>query len=283
MSPEQVRNYVVNLNPGFWGKFWYYVFPFRKKVVLSNMRQVFSNVLSEDEIKKLAQSFYIHFFLTIAENVVMRFMSEEQLRDQVEVIGSEILINLSKQKKGIALLAGHLGNWEFAPIGGILRFKQFQGRFHFVRKKQVEFIEKILFHRYYQAGLKVIPQKNSLNLACDAIANNDIVVFVLDQHASVNVTHGIPVDFFGKKAGTYKSLAMIAQYMDVPVVPVVCYRRPDGKHVMEYFEPIPKISCENINEELYLNTRSYNETLEKMILKHPDQWFWAYRRWKLKD
>jgi len=280
-STQQLKDYVAKLKPGFWGKFCYYVLPFRKKVVLSNMQHVFGNILSQQEITKLAQSFYGHLLRSIGENISLRFMSENKLREQAVIIGKEIPLKLAEQKKGIAVLTGHFGNWELAPIAGIMNFQQFQGKFHFVRKQQSPPVEKILFRRYYQAGLKVIPKKNSLNQVCDALADGEVVVFVMDQHASTSVKDGIAVDFFGKKAGTYRSLAMIARYTDVPVIPACSYRQADGKHVLQFLDPIPWIACENQNEELHLNTRAYNEALEKMILAHPDQWLWLHKRWKL--
>lgn len=281
MNPQQIRDYISNLQPGFWGKFFYYVLPFRKKIVLANMRQVFAGVLSQPEIKKLAQSFYRHFYLAILENFNLRFLSEQQLQESAVVIGEEIPLKLAEQKKGIAVLTGHFGNWELAPIAGILNFKQFQGRFHFVRKKQIAIIEKIFFGRYHQAGLQVIPKKNSLNQVCDALADNDAVVFVMDQHASMKSKDGIAVDFFGKKAGTFRSLAMIARYTEVPVVPTFCYRRSDGKHVLQFFDAVPWVPCANQHDELHVNTRAYNEALEKMILLHPEQWMWLHKRWKI--
>jgi lauroyl/myristoyl acyltransferase len=34
------------------------------------------------------------------------------------------------------------------------------------------------------------------------------------------------------------------------------------------------------NEEIRRNTRAYNAALERLILRHPEQWFWVHRRWK---
>lgn len=245
------------------------------------MHHVFGSTLSRAEIKKLAQSYYEHLLRCIGENIQMRFMSTQQIQEQAIVIGEEIPLKLAEQKKGIAVLTGHFGNWELAPIAGILNFKQFQGRFHFIRKTQSKLVEKILFGRYYAAGLKVIPKKNSLDPTCDALANGDAVVFVLDQNASIQKKDGIAVEFFGKKAGTYRSLAMIAKYTGVPVIPAHSYRKADGKHVLEFLDQIPWIDCDNPNEELYINTKAYNEALEKMVLLHPEQWLWLHRRWKL--
>jgi KDO2-lipid IV(A) lauroyltransferase len=29
-----------------------------------------------------------------------------------------------------------------------------------------------------------------------------------------------------------------------------------------------------------LSTRAYNAALEKLVVRHPEQWYWVHRRWK---
>ncbi len=128
-------------------------------------------------------------------------MSEKTLREQVDVRGYERLLAIAAEGRGVLVLTGHFGNWEFAPIGGILNFTQFQGKFHFIRRTLGnKFLERILFKRYYQAGLQVIPKKNSLQQVCDALAANNVVVFVLDQHASLVNRDGVAAEFFREKS-----------------------------------------------------------------------------------
>lgn len=86
---------------------------------------------------------------------------------------------------------------------------------------------------------------------------------------------------FGKKAGTYRSLATISRHTGIPVIPAASYRLPNGKHVLEFHDPIPWKDYETTQESLYRNTLAYNQALEKIILAHPEQWNWMHKRWKL--
>jgi len=279
---QKLKQHLVSLKPTLGGKIFFYIFPFRKKVVLANMQQVFGSVFSKDEIKKLALAFYSHMATSFKENFFMRFKSLNQIKQEAEVLGEEHLWDLLKQPiKGAIILTGHFGNWEFAPIAGILNFTQFEGRFYFVRRTLVnKFVEKILFRRYYQAGLEVIPKKNCLAKVCDVLEKNNAVVFVMDQHASTQSKDGVAVDFFGKKAGTFKSVAMISRYTQVPVLPTRAYRRNDGKHIIEFFAPVTWQTHEDPATEIAMNTRAYNQILEGFILDYPEQWLWMHRRWK---
>ena len=117
---------------------------------------------------------------------------------------------------------------------------------------------------------------------CDVLEKNHAVVFVLDQHASLANRDGVAAEFFGKKAGTYRSLASISRHTGVPVVPAAGYRLPNGQHVLEFFEPIVWKDYPTTQESIYRNTLAYNQALEKIILAHPEQWLWLHKRWKLK-
>lgn len=266
------------------GKFIYHCLPYRRKVIQSNIEQVYGQQLSAENKRRLAMAYYSHLAKSIEEGIRLRFMSQEQLKQAVEVKGHQYLLDIAAKKKGVLILTGHFGNWEFAPIGGILNFHQFQGQFHFIRKSiGFKKLEQVLFSRYYQAGLNVIPMKNSLHQVCDALDNNHAVVFVMDQHAILGNRDGIAVEFFGKKAGTYRSLATLARYTGVPVVPAASYRRPDGRHVLEFHQPLYWQEHENTQEAIYQNTLAYNKALEKLVLAHPEQWHWLHKRWKLKN
>jgi KDO2-lipid IV(A) lauroyltransferase len=275
---EQIKALPISLP----GRFIYYFLPYRRQLILANINQVFSHQLDEKQKKHLAQSYYSHLAKSFKETLKSRFMSEAELRNCVAVKGHEHLLSIVAQKKGVLVVTGHFGNWEFAPLGGVLSFKEFQGQFHFIRRTlRFKMLEKIMFKRYYQAGLNVIPKKNSLEQVCLALENNHAVIFVLDQHASLVNRDGIAVEFFGKKAGTYRSLAMLARNTGVPVVPAASYRLPNGKHLLEFHNPIPWKEYGSAQESLYQNTLAYNQALERIILAHPEQWNWMHKRWKL--
>lgn len=278
---QKIREYLNTIYPTRSGKILYYCLPYRKKVILNNMQRVFGDALSDSEIQYLAQCFYSHLAKSIKENLIMRFMSQEEIAQKAEVVGYESVIELAKQHCGILVLTGHFGNWEFAPIAGILSFKQFQGNFYFIRKMlKPKWLEKMIFKRYYLSGLHVIPKKNSLTYVCEVLEKNNAVVFVMDQYASTP-KDGVAVEFFGQKTGTYRSLATIARYTNIPVIPAASYRKPNGQHVLKFYDPIPWVASEEGHHaEIYQNTLRYNQVLERLILEHPDQWLWTHKRWK---
>ena len=264
------------------GNFLYYCIPYRRKIILANIKQVFGDSLSPKQQVQLAKDFYAHLILSIKEMIQARFMSEEQLRSKVEVRGHQYLLDVASENKGVLILTGHFGSWEFAPLGGILNFKQFKGHFHFIRRTLGnKRLEKWLFGRYQRAGLHVINKDEALPHVRAALEQNHAVVFVLDQHASLANRDGVAVEFFGKKAGTYRSLASLSRHTGLPVVPAASYRLPNGKHVLEFHEPLYWQEYPSNQESIYRNTLAYNQALEKLVLANPAQWMWLHRRWKI--
>lgn len=264
------------------GRVMYRLLPVRRKVVLGNMRQVFGDTKSADEIRALAERFYDHLAQLFFENLSLGWMNESRLRERIRVDNVEHILDASKLNKGILLLTGHFGNWELAPIGSLAHFPQFKHKFHVLRRTLGnKFIERIVFNRFYRAGLNVIPKRGSIDTVLEKLSQNEVVVFILDQYARPG-KEGVEVEFFGRKAGTFKSLAMVARSTDAPVIPVVCYREGRGRHVIQCYPPVKWIERSDPDEEILVNTREYNRVLEKMILDHPDQWLWAHKRWKVK-
>lgn len=268
--------------PSFLAKLGYYMVPVRRKTALNNMQLVFGDRSDSAQRKRLAQRFYGHLGRCIWENLTVGFLTDRRLHDSVQMVGQDIVFKAADRGKGVILLTGHFGNWEYASVAVGMHFPQFHGRFHVLRRRLVnKLIERVMFKRFYEAGLTVIPKKNSLNRVLEVLANNDVVTFIMDQHAKPG-KDGVVVDFFGRPAGTFKSLAMIARATGAPVVPMMCYREKPGKHVMRFYEPIPWIERDDPDAEILDNTRAYNAMLERMVLEHPEQWWWVHKRWKVK-
>ena len=156
----------------------------------------------------------------------------------------------------------------------------------YVVRKRIDnaFLENILFRNCRKAGFHIIQSKGAIRGTLRALAKNDLVYLAMDQHAPVEKKIGIVATFFGKKAGTHRSLATLAMRTGAPVVPMMTYRLKNGQHVVEYQAELPWIETLGTSEDaICTNTLSYNQTLEKFILAHPDQWLWSHRRWKLKS
>ena len=261
------------------GRLIYTLLPLRRRVIVANLERVFGEMVPRAEVVRLAQAHYGHLWRLAGEFLRFRWMSRARKAAVVRVENVDVLLAALAQEKGVLVLTGHFGNWEVATIAGLDNYPGRRGQFHFVRRAiKPRWLDALITRRFSKAGFGVIPKRGSLDLILERLAAGDMIVFPFDQHAAP--PDGIEVDFFGHPAWTFKSLAIIALATGAPVVPAASWREADGRHVLRFEPALSPIECADTSEAIRRNTRAYNETLERLILRHPEQWYWVHRRWK---
>jgi KDO2-lipid IV(A) lauroyltransferase len=261
------------------GRLIYTLLPLRRRVILANLERVFGETAPHAEIVRLAQAHYGHLWRLAGEFLRFRWMSRSRQAAIVRVENVDVLLAALARGKGVLVLTGHFGNWEVATIAGLDNYPGRRGQFHFVRRAiKPRWLDAFITRRFNKAGFGVIPKRGSLDFILERLAAGDMIVFPFDQHAAP--PDGIKVDFFGHPAWTFRSLAIIALATGAPVVPAVSWREPDGRHVLRFEPALSAIECADTSEAIRRNTRAYNETLERLILRRPEQWYWVHRRWK---
>ena len=262
------------------GRLLYRLLPLRRRVILENLRRVFGAGAPEAEIVRLAEAHYAHLWRLAGEFIRFRWLSAQKKSALIRVDNVEALARALERGKGALILTGHFGHFEVATIAGLRHFPHMRGRFHFVRRAiRPRWLDALVNRRFRQGGFGVLGKRGSLDAILERLEAGDVVVFPFDQHASP--PDGIAVEFFGEPAGTFKSLAIMALATGAPVVPASSWREPDGSHVLRFEEALPLVECDKVSEEIRRNTRAYNAMLEILVLRHPEQWFWVHRRWKL--
>jgi KDO2-lipid IV(A) lauroyltransferase len=246
---------------------------------MANLKRVFGEVVSEAEIARLAAAHYGHLWRLVGEFIRFRWLSAAQKMALVRVEGVDNFIAARDQGKGVLILTGHFGNWEVSTTSGIALFPDLRGKFHFVRRPiKPAWLDRRVTRRFEQAGFGVFSKRDSLDAMLECLARGDAVVLPFDQHAGP--PDGIEVDFLGHGAWTFKSLAIIALSTGAPVLPASSWRESDGRHVLRFEAPFAPIEHDSTTEAIRLNTRAYNAALEKLVVRHPEQWYWVHRRWK---
>ncbi|HTN48329.1 MAG TPA: 4'-phosphopantetheinyl transferase superfamily protein [Burkholderiaceae bacterium] len=259
---------------------WFYrLVPFRRQVVLENLRRVYGEVVDEHEIERLAQAHYGHLGHLLWEFIRFPWLSRTRKLAMARVENLDALLAAHALGKGVLILTGHFGNFEVATTAGLAQYPQAHGRFHFVRRPiRPAWLDAWVTRRFRHAGFGVLPKRGGLEAILDRLAAGDLIVFPFDQHASRR--DGVMAEFFGHPAGTFRSLAVIAMTTGAPVVPAASWREPDGRHVLRFEEQILLVDNPDTNEAIRLNTRAYNRALERLIIRRPEQWWWVHRRWK---
>ncbi len=245
----------------------------RRREVVQTIARCFPD-RSAAEIRAIADGMYRNFGLLLVE--VLRFGAADRgrLRELVELDGENCLPQVLAQGRGALVLTAHIGNFELlctmAPLFGV--------PLTVITKT----IKPAALNRHWEQarrrlGVKTLPPRNSYRACRQVLKNNEVLGFVLDQN--MKRKHGIFVDFFGRPACTSPGLAFLSARSQAPVVPVFMLRRPDGRHRVKLFPPLPPpADCEP--ETIREATQNYTRVIEDVIRNYPEQWTWLHRRWR---
>lgn len=261
----------------FWGKALgdiLYIFKFKYSVVNQNLLIAFPH--DEQKRKDLIRKSYFHFGNLILEILFLFGPMKQFIHKYAELIGHEHIYEAKKRGKGLIFLSSHVGNWEvMAGTSWIYA----QTELMLVTKQlKPAWLHKVIEKTRLKYGVSATYEPRTMRDVLKNLKNNGAVGFVLDQYAGPPV--GIRVPLFGVPVGTAMAVAAIVKRTGTTVLPVVNYRTPEGRYVIEVCQPLKWEEHSNSHYELALNTAEYTKFIEKSILAHPEQWLWNHRRFK---
>ncbi len=190
-------------------------------------------------------------------------------------------INLEQTKwiiqggRGVLLVTGHYGNFEIMGyLMGVFGFKTYS----IARPLDNKFISDYLYGIRKKAGQRIIDKKGATEKMEEMIAEGACLGFIADQDAG---RKGVFVDFFGRKASTYKSIGLIAMKYNTPISVAGC-RRVGNRFFFEIEIQRLIMPEEWADKEKPLEwiTAEYTRAIEEFVRKDPTQYWWLHRRWK---
>jgi KDO2-lipid IV(A) lauroyltransferase len=182
---------------------------------------------------------------------------------------------LVKRRQGLLLLTAHYGNFEI--LGYLLAVLGFPMA-SVARPLDNAYISRWLFGVRERMGQRIIVKKGATEDVVDEMERSGTVGFVADQNAGPK---GVFVDFFGRRASTYKSIGLVAMQYDTPII-IGYARRVDEqfKFVIGVQDVIYPDDWKAQADPLRYVTQRYTRAIEDFIRLDPGQYWWVHRRWK---
>jgi Kdo2-lipid IVA lauroyltransferase/acyltransferase len=182
---------------------------------------------------------------------------------------------LVRKERGMIMLTGHFGNFEISNyVLGTLGFETTA----IGRPLDNRYVNDWLMGVREKQGGKIIAKKGATEEVTEVLEKRGVVGFVADQNAG---SKGVFVDFFGRKASTYKSIGLLAMEYNVPVV--VGYARRVGdryRFIVGAQDVIRPEDWRDVDDPLKYITQRYTKAIEDFVRKDPGQYWWVHRRWK---
>ncbi len=241
-----------------------------RKRIRDNLALVYPE-LSESEIRRLVRK--------VPDNVgrtLIEIWSGQEFRERARDFpftggGVAALEKAKAEKRPAIVITGHFGNYDAVRaaliergyrIGG-LYIPMANGYFNDRYVKAIGGIGTPIFERSRSGK----GQKEMVRF----LKSGGFVGLIADHFMG----HGVPIEFLGHPARTALNPAKMALKYDALLVPIYGLRLDDGLSFEIIVDnPIPH--CDPVEM-----TRAANASLETLVHRHPEQWFWIHRRWKL--
>jgi KDO2-lipid IV(A) lauroyltransferase len=242
---------------------------------LENLRASFPEKSEEWIYQTGRRSFEQLVMLTIDILFTPRLVKKNNWRDYSRYKNIERAKWMMLEGRGLLMVGAHYSNFEI--IGYLLGLFGFDV-YSIARPLDNKYVSKYLYGVRRAAGQRIIDKKGATTLMEELTARGATLCFVADQDAGKK---GIFVDFFGRKASTYKSIGLLALTQNMPIV-VGYSRRVDNRF---YFEiGINRIifpeEWADKEDPLKWVTAEYTRAIEEFVREDPSQYWWLHRRWK---
>jgi Kdo2-lipid IVA lauroyltransferase/acyltransferase len=256
------------------GILFYKFFFIRKKTVFNNLKIVLVNK-SELYYNTVAKNVCINFAKTFFEFFKLSSLNKDNIDDYVKFYNLNIIDDLLKKKKGVILVSAHIDNWEL--IGAALAIKGYPV-VALAKSQKNKLADKFVIKVREHSGLKIVLKGYSVKELFRILKKNQIAGMIGDVRGRDKNPNSI---LFNKQVSTPIGTALMSYKTGAPVLPLFIYRDKYNRHHLIVEEPI---TSESENKDVFVSEiiNKYNKRLENFVLKHPDQWFYFHKRFKVK-
>lgn len=248
----------------------------RRRVALENLAHAFPEK-SEAERRAIARGAYISMARAFVESL-SRDDHLDPSWEEGEPRGEawEALKASVAKDQGALLVTGHFGNWERT---GKMLIRWGIRLAVLVRPLKGALNARIVDNRLRAGGGLIYP-RDAIAHVLEALRLGECVMMLLDQ--ALPSPKALFVPFFGRPASTTPAMAVAARRSGAPVFVVMGVRDASGRRLrLEVEGPLPPPEGLDEDDALVAHTAQVTAVLERYIRRHPDQWLWLHRRWKV--
>lgn len=251
----------------------YHVIGYRRKVVISNLRNAFPEK-SDAQRRIIERKFYRYFCDLVLETVKSLTISKSTLEKRLSFTSVELFEKYYAQRQSIVIVMGHFGNWE---LGGarfaIEPLHQLFVIYHPLKNKH---FNGLIYRMRTRLGNGLYAMKDTLRGMIRDREKITATAFIADQTPSPKGAHWM--QFMNQDTPVFIGTGKIAIKMNYPVVYVSIKRKDRGYYTISLENLVAdpsSVSAEEIVER-------FTQRLEEDIREMPEYWLWTHKRWKHK-
>jgi KDO2-lipid IV(A) lauroyltransferase len=248
-----------------------------REVARDNLRHAFGSQYSEAQLDQLVRAVFRHFCTLMIEMIHLpRCVHHNNWRHFLELPQGKVLLDQLLSSRPRLLVTAHFGNWELAGfIIGVLGFKSYA----IARTLDNPFVDYYLRVKFREkTGQRILSKDGDFDRIQQALASGGLIATLGDQDAG---QRGLFVHFFGRPASTHKAVALLALEHRAPLVVLGTPKIAQPMHyAIEVEDVILPEEYDGQPDAVKKITQRFTSALERLIRRHPEQYFWLHRRWK---
>ena len=253
--------------------FVYYIFPYRKNLVVKNLRNSFPE-WSEKQLRNTTREFYRFFCDFFMESTISLFMSKEEVLERFTYKNPEILNDLHSKGKSVILVFGHYGNWEWlSTLPVYVKHKTLP----VYKPLHNKYFDRMVINKRQRYGSEVVPVEKMLRIITEYRNQNilNISYFLGDQRPLMkNIQYW--TRFLNQDTPFVLGPEKMAKKTDAAVVFLKIMRTKRGYYESEFF----LITDDPVKKKEHEITEDFLKMLENQIREDPPLWLWTHDRWK---
>jgi Kdo2-lipid IVA lauroyltransferase/acyltransferase len=249
-----------------------------RQVVLDNLRSAFPD-LDKAALDRLLRDSYDHLLISMIEFAkaprVLHPRSLERYIRYADPNSPERIRLLHSDGRPNIVVTGHFGNWEV--MGYAAGMIHMRGAI-VARRLDNPLVDGYLAKLRKKTGHVLLDKSADYAQILETIATGNHLIMVGDQDAG---PRGLFVEFLGRPASTFKSIALLSLEYQAPIVVIGAARVGTPLEYVVYIEDIilPEDYAQDADAPRSITER-HVKALEAMVRRHPEQYFWVHRRWK---
>ena len=244
-----------------------------RRLALQNLEAAFPGRPARERAA-IARDMFVHFGHLLTVLLKFSTMTPNQMLACVEFEGEDRVRAAHALNKGVLLFTGHFGYWE---INALVHALVLQPMALLARPLDNPLLHDLLERVRGRTGNSVIYRKGALRRVLRALASNQAVAVLIDQH--IQTADAVYVDFFNRPAATTSALAALALRTGAPVIPVFALPLPGGRFRMVYEHAVDPPRADD-PDALRDFTQRCTDVLEMYVRRYPGLWLWMHRRWR---
>jgi KDO2-lipid IV(A) lauroyltransferase len=241
-----------------------------------NLRHAFPGRYDDRQRDLLVRAMYRHFCTLLIDMIHLpRLMHPTTWRRHVDLSEGRPFVEALLSGRPLLVITGHFGNWEMGGYAmGLLGFTTCA----IARPLDNPLLDAFLRRFRERTGQRILAKHGDFEEIQSVLDRGGILATLGDQDAG---QRGLFVEFFGRPASTHKAIALLALEYNVPMLVIGTPKvAVSGLYKGDVEDLIRPEEYAGRPDAVPAITQRFTAALERLIHRHPEQYFWLHRRWK---